>query len=121
VYQSILYANVELDPFSSQIENEDHVLEPVWALQSSCSHDFLDYTLPSDEAMLEAMYGPDNPWDDMHHHSNFLPELVRIEHDDFRSTLSEIVSHTMVPSDMHGIYVEGNMENIYPIFMINIS
>jgi hypothetical protein len=67
------------------------------------------------------MYGPDRTWDDMHHHSYFLPELVKIKHDDFISTLSEMVGHVVVPLDMQGIYVEGNMENIYPTIMIDIS
>jgi hypothetical protein len=67
--QSILDATVDLDPFSSQMDEEDHVLEPVWAIQSSCSHDCLDDTLPSDEAILENMYGPNRPWDDMYHRS----------------------------------------------------
>jgi hypothetical protein len=58
------------------MDEEDPVLEPVWAVQSSCSHDFLNDTLPSDEAILEAMYCPNRPWDDMHHRSYFLPELV---------------------------------------------
>jgi hypothetical protein len=66
------------------------------------------------------MNGPDRPWDDMHHHSYFLPELVRIEHDKFRSTLSEMVGYTVVPLDMHGVYAEGNMANIYPTVMIDI-
>jgi hypothetical protein len=74
-----------------------------------------------DEAILEAMYGSDRSWDDIHHHSYFLPELVRIEQDDFRSTLSEMVGHVVVPPDMHGIYAKGNMENIYPTAMIDIS
>jgi hypothetical protein len=67
------------------------------------------------------MYGPDRPWDDMHHRSYFLPELFKIEHDEFRSTLSEMVGHIMVPLDTHGIYDEGNMVNISPIVMIDIS
>jgi hypothetical protein len=67
------------------------------------------------------MNGLDSPSDDMHHRSYFLPELVMIEHDDFRSTLSEMFGHAMVPLDMHGVYVEGNMENIYPTIMIDIS
>jgi hypothetical protein len=56
------------------------------------------------------MNGPGRPWDDMHHLSYFLPELVRIKHDDFRSTLSDIAYHAIVPLDTLNIYVEGNME-----------
>jgi hypothetical protein len=74
-----------------------------------------------DEAILEAMNGSDRPWDDMHHRSYFLPELARIEQDDFRSTLSEIVGHAVVPLDMHDIYVEGNMASISPTITIDIS
>jgi hypothetical protein len=61
VYQAIFNTIVEPNPFSSQTDKEDPILEPVWATQSSCSHDFLDSTLPSDESILEAMYGPDRP------------------------------------------------------------
>jgi hypothetical protein len=103
------------------MDEVDPVIEPVWAVQYSCSHDFLDDNLPSDEAILEAMYHPNRPWDDMHHLSYFLPDLVRIEQDDFISTLSDIFSHVVVPLDTHGIYVEGNMENISPTITIDIS
>jgi hypothetical protein len=67
------------------------------------------------------MSGPDRPWDYVHHRSYFLLELVRIEQDDFRYTLSEIVDHVVVPLDTHGIYVKGNMANISPTFVIDIS
>jgi hypothetical protein len=66
------------------------------------------------------MNSTDRPWDDMHHHFYFLTDLVRIEQDEFRSTLSEMVGHIVVPLDMHDVY-EGNMENIYPIVTLNIS
>jgi hypothetical protein len=72
-YQDMLNTIVDLDPISSQKDDEDLILEPVWATQSSCSHDCLNDSLPSDEAMLEAMNGLDRPWDDMHHRSYFLP------------------------------------------------
>jgi hypothetical protein len=103
------------------MDEEDHVLNPVWATSSSFSHDCLDDTLPLDEAIIEAMNGSDRPWDDMHHRSYFLPELARIKQDDFRSTLSEIVGHAVVPLDTHGIYVEGNMASISPTITIDIS
>jgi hypothetical protein len=51
------------------------------------------------------MNGSDKPWDDMHHRSYFLPDLERIKQDDFRSTLSKVVGHAIVPLDTHGIYV----------------
>jgi hypothetical protein len=66
------------------------------------------------------MNGSNRPWDDMHHRSYFLPNIVRIEQDDFRSTLSEIVGHTIVPLDTHEIYVEVNMESIFTTVTIDI-
>jgi hypothetical protein len=55
------------------------------------------------------------------HSSYFLPKLARIKQDDFRSTLSEIVGHTIVPLDTHNIYAEGNMASIFPTITIDIS
>jgi hypothetical protein len=93
----------------------------VWATSSSCSLEYLDEDLPSEEAIIEEMNGSDRPWDDMHHRSYFLLELARIEQDDFRYTMSEIVGHIVVPLDTHEIYVEGNMVSISPIVTIDIS
>ena len=56
----------------------------------------------------------------MHHRSYFLSKLEQVEHDDFRTILSESVGHPMIPLGTHGIYVEGNMENLSPIIPINI-
>jgi hypothetical protein len=121
VYQVVLDSTANQDLVSSQTGEEDPILKPVWATSSSCSHDFLDETLPSDEVILEVMNVPDRPWNDMHHLSYFFPNIVMIKQDEFRSTFIEIVAHAMVPLDTHGIYVEGNMASIYPIIMINIS
>jgi hypothetical protein len=63
----------------------------------------------------------ERPWDDMHHQYYFLPSLERNEQDDFRSTLSEIVGHAVVPLDTHGIYSKGNMVSISPTISIDIS
>jgi hypothetical protein len=60
-------------------------------------------------------------WDDMQHRSYFLPSLEKIEQDDFRSTLSEIVGHAIVPLDTHDIYAKGNMVSISPTIQIDIS
>ena len=45
-YQSIIDATVDPDPSSSWKDEVDPILDPIWATQSSCSHDFLDDTLP---------------------------------------------------------------------------
>jgi hypothetical protein len=119
-YQAIQEATADPDP-SSHMKEVDTALETIWDAHSYISYDYLDDTLPSDEAILEAMLGLDRPWDDLHHRYYFLPEFERIEQDEFRSTLSEMVGHTVVPLDMHGIYVEGNMVNISPTITIDIS
>ena len=82
VYQVVLDSSVDPNPITSQTDEENHVLEPVWATSSPYSRDFLDETLTSIEAIIEAMNGSDRPWDDMHHRSYFLPNLARIEQDD---------------------------------------
>ena len=67
------------------------------------------------------MNGPDQPWEELHHHSYFLPELQQIEHDDYRMNLTESVGHSMVPLATHGIYDEGIMANLSPMILIKIS
>jgi hypothetical protein len=69
VYQIVLDFVTDPDPVSSQTDEEDHVLKPVWATSSYFSHDFLNDTLPSDQSIVEAMNGSDRPWDEMHHRS----------------------------------------------------
>jgi hypothetical protein len=120
-YQAILDSSANPDPVSLQTVEEDPVLSLVWAISLSCSHDFLDETLPLDEAILEAMNVSERPWYDMHHRSYFLPSLEKIEQGDFRSSLSEIVGHAIVPLDTHNIYAEGNMVSISPTIQIDIS
>jgi hypothetical protein len=102
-------------------DEEDPILNRVWSSSLSFSHDNLNNNFPSDEAIVEAMNGSDRPWDDMHHRSYFLPYLTRIEQDDFRSTLREIVGHIIVPLDVHNIYAEGNMVSISQTITIDIS
>jgi hypothetical protein len=120
-YQAVLDSSTDLDHVPSPTDEEDPTFRLVWATSLSCSHDFLDGTLPSKESIIEAMNGSDKPCDDMHHRSYFLPDLERIEQDDFRSTLSEIVGHTVVPLDTHEMYAERNMTSISPIVQIDIS
>lgn len=39
--------------------------------------------LSTNEAILEALIGPDKPWEDLHHRSYCLPYLDRIEGGEF--------------------------------------
>jgi hypothetical protein len=121
VYQDVLDSSIDYDPVTSPTDEEDPFIKFFWATLLSCSHDFLDDTFPSNEAIIEAMNGSKKPWDDMHHRSYFLLELEIIEQDNFRSTLSDIVGHDIVPLDTHNIYSEVNMSSISPTIIIDIS
>jgi hypothetical protein len=103
VYQVVLDSFVDVDPITSPTYEEDPVLRPMWATSFSCSNEYLDDTFPLDGTIIETMNGSDKPWDDMHHCPYFLPDLERIEQDDFQSTLSEIVDHAVVQLDTHDI------------------
>ena len=62
-----------IDPDLTPAKELDLVLEPIWNQGSLTTTNSLDLVLPSDEAILEALIGPDRPWDDLHHRSYFLP------------------------------------------------
>ena len=111
-YQAILDLVVDPSPSSLRMKEEDLSALLSWVVTSSHSHDLLDDVLPSHEAILEAMNHPECLWEELHHSSYFLLELEQIKHDDFRMTLSENVRYPMLPLGTHGVYVEGNMENI---------
>jgi hypothetical protein len=79
----------------------DPILEPIWAQDSLTTYDPLDLVFPSDEVILEAMTGPDRPWDDLHHRSYFLPELKRIEAGEFITTMNGDAPCPVNPLAMH--------------------
>jgi hypothetical protein len=120
-YQVVHDSYVNSDPVTVQTDEEDIFLKLIWATSLYFSRDLLNDTLPLYEKILEAMNGSDRPWNDMHHRSYFLPDLARIEQDDFRSTLREIIGHAVYPLDTHDIYVEGNMVRVSLIGTIYIS
>lgn len=77
-YQSIVNsADDHSTPFSE--EELDGDVAMAWSLDSTSALDCLDSFLPSEEAILEAMMGIDRPWEDLHHHSYFLPPLQEVE------------------------------------------
>ena len=75
---------------------------------------------PLDEAILEAMIGWENNYEDLHHKSFFLPELRRIENQEFHVRLAKGVDFSINPLPKEGLFAEGNMENISSITPINI-
>jgi hypothetical protein len=99
----------------------DPLLEPIWAQNSLVDTDSLDLVLPSDEAIIEAMTGPDKPWEDLHHRSYFLPELHRIEAGEFTITMTGEQPCPINLLATQDIYAEGNMATIAETIPINIS
>jgi hypothetical protein len=99
----------------------DPLLEPIWAQNSLVDTDSLDLVLPSDEAIIEAMTGPDKPWEDLHHRSYFLPELHRIEAGEFTITMTGDQPCPINLLATQDIYAEGNMATIAETIPINIS
>ena len=96
-------------------------MAPAWELSSSSAEECLDTTLPSKEAILEAMTGIDRPWDDLHHRSYFLPDLSEVE-TSFPSPLSPGPIHPVLnPLAPTQVYAEGNMAVISPTISVNIS
>ena len=74
-YQVVLDLTMDIDPFHPWTEEEDLFALLGWVVESSCSHDWLNDTFHLDEAILGAMTGPKQPWEEMHYRSYFLPEL----------------------------------------------
>jgi hypothetical protein len=99
----------------------DPLLEPIWAQGSLTDIDSLDLVLPSDEAIIEAMTGPDKPWEDLHHRSYFLLELHRIEAGEFTITMTGDQPCPINLLATQDIYAEGNMATIAETIPINIS
>ena len=95
-YQANLDYVAEPSPSSSWMEEEDLYVLPAWVVESSHAHDFLDSVFPSDEAIIEAMSGVEPPWQELHHRSYFLPELDRMELDEFGEILGENIDRPVV-------------------------
>ena len=70
---------------------------------------------------MEAMSGHGKICEDIHHRSYFLPELSRIENQEFHMRLPDDVDTPINPLPRKGMFAEGNMENIFATIPINIS
>jgi hypothetical protein len=118
-YSLVQQASATPDPIPTQ--ELDPLFEPIWAQNSLVDTDSLDLVLPSDEAIIEAMTGPDKPWEDLHHRSYFLPELHRIEAGEFTITMTGEQPCPINLLATQDIYAEGNMATIAETIPINIS
>ena len=120
-YQANLKSVAEPSPSSSRTKEEDPYALSAWAVQYSHTHDYLDSVFPSYEAIIEAMSGVEPPWEELHHRSYFLPELDRLNHEDFREVLSKRIGSPMVPLSSPSPMADENMANISPMIPINNS
>jgi hypothetical protein len=71
--------------------------------------------------ILEAITGPDIPWDDLHHISYFLLKTKRIKAREFITTVNGDAPCIVNPMATKGIYDKGNMESIDEMIPIDIS
>jgi hypothetical protein len=76
---------------------------------------------PTDDMIMSDMSMEDNPWDDGHHHSILFLECDTIESYQWILTLLTIVVISYVPESAHNDLYEGNLSNISPIVLLDIS
>ena len=105
-------------PIVSEKLKETYLL--AWTENSLHTEDCLDMALSFDEAILEAMSGRDKICEDIHHRSYFLPELSRIENQEFHVRLAGDADIPINPLPREGIFSKENMENISITIPINI-
>jgi hypothetical protein len=74
---------------------------------------------PTDEMIMFIM--EDTPWDDGHHCSILFLEQHTLENYQRISTLSTVVVISTVPMTTHDVFDEGNLSNILPTILIDIS
>ena len=97
-YQAITQTTVDpiLVPLTV-LEELEEVYFPASAENSLHSTDCLEMVLSLDESILEAMCGQDKIYEDLHHRSYFLPELSRIENQEFHMRLEDDVICPLIP------------------------
>jgi len=118
-YQSIVNStDNHSTPFSD--EDLDGVVVLAWTLDSTSTMDHLDTVLQSEEEIIEVMIGVDRPWEDLHHHSYFLPSLQEVESRFSELFTSDVcmVSNPLAPAHFHA---KGNMSLISKMISTNIS
>lgn len=114
-YQSIVNS-IDNHPTPFSEEELDGDVTPAWTLDSTSTLDCLDTVLPSEEAIFEAMMGVDRPWEDLHHHSYFLPLLHEVKSRFSNLHTSDVctVSNPLAPTQL---FFEGNRLIISKLYL----
>ena len=87
--------------------------------------DLSTHCFSNDEEILEAPLAPEYPWDDMHHHSFFIPEEPLSSLDQYSVEAKDFIhgkfDRFKNPIPATNAFEEGNMVNILPTIKVNIS
>jgi hypothetical protein len=78
-YQDIQQATADPNQTPSLIEEDDIFPKPIWAQKYSNFQDLLDTFFLSNAVIIEEMTGVEISWEDMHHRSYFLLEIICME------------------------------------------
>ena len=94
---------------------------PDWLKSTPSSSDHFLKIFPSDKSILEVMSLGEQPWEDIHHRSSFLPDLTTVEKDIKSIVSTDIVQHPQTPILNGDVLSERNLANIYVTLSIDIS
>ena len=100
-------------------------IDPLISTSNDGPLDLYLHFFSNNEEILEAMTTPEYPWDDMHHHSFFLPEELVSQSDPFLVETKDFIhgkfNYFKNPVLAPNAFEEGNMAKISPTIKINIS
>ena len=93
---------------------------PYW-LDPPTSLDYILYTLPPDESIMELISLEEIPWKDHHHGSSLLPSYHMVE-DHFETMVSsDIVTTPQSLALIHNVESKGNLSNVTKTVLVDIS
>jgi hypothetical protein len=92
---------------------------PYVSSHDELSPDPFHVIFPTDEMIMSIM--EDTPWDDGHHRSILFLEQHTLESYQRISTSLTVVVISTVPATSHDVFAEGNLSNISPTILIDIS
>jgi len=94
---------------------------PYWVTLEHFKDEFLDFIFPSDESIMEVMSLQDQPWEDHHHRSSFLPNKERIKTHIQTLVSTNAQDPSLLPSMSYSSPVEGNLGVVCKTISIDIS